>query len=61
MVSISCRKGDSADIPVTVYTTLDRTIIPDPVFTNGIVLKPTDVSKFAENSYGFWHFGPGLP
>lgn len=43
-----------------VFTTLDRTIIPDivPVIPT---VKIDDPANFEKYGYGKWHFGPGLP
>ncbi len=44
-----------------VYTTVDRTIIPNEVPVASPKIKPSDVSLFAQHGYGTWHYGPGLP
>jgi metallophosphoesterase (TIGR03768 family) len=49
----------SPDIP-KVYTTLDRTIIPDIVPAIPTV-RIDDPADFAKYGYGKWHYGPGLP
>jgi metallophosphoesterase (TIGR03768 family) len=43
-----------------VYTTLDRTIIPD-VATTPPIIPVNDPADFAKYGYGKWHYGPGLP
>jgi metallophosphoesterase (TIGR03768 family) len=62
MVTISCRKGDNNGDPLITkgYTTLDRTIITDPV-TSQQPISIDDVADYAAYGYGFWHYGPGAP
>jgi metallophosphoesterase (TIGR03768 family) len=60
-----CRKDDSIawhgyPIDSKVYTTLDRTVIPVAVPANSPVIFPYEISKFAEDGYGVWEYGPGL-
>jgi metallophosphoesterase (TIGR03768 family) len=52
--------GGGYPINSTVYTTLDRTVIPVPVPPDSPVLYPYEVSRYAENGYGRWMFGEGL-
>jgi len=47
-------------INATVYTTLDRTVVPVPVPADAPVLYPYEVSRYAENGYGRWQYGGGL-
>jgi metallophosphoesterase (TIGR03768 family) len=49
------------DINEANLTTLDRTIIPDPVPSTSPKLRPSDDSLFSQYGYGKWHYGPGLP
>jgi len=44
----------------TVYTTLDRTVIPVPVPPGSPVLYPYQVSNYSEYGYGNWTYGEGL-
>ena len=48
-------------IPSHVYTTLERTIIPDAVPAGAPTLFPYQLSQYTKNGYGKWHYGPGLP
>jgi metallophosphoesterase (TIGR03768 family) len=43
-----------------VFTTVDRTIVPDAVPVIPTV-KVSDPANFAKYGYGKWHFGPGVP
>jgi len=43
----------------TVYTTLDRTVIPVPVPPDSPVLYPYDVSNYSAYGYGCWTYGKG--
>jgi metallophosphoesterase (TIGR03768 family) len=59
----SCRRDDSHInvIPAAkVYTTIDRTIIPDAVPATPTV-QINDPADFAKYGYGTWHYGPGVP
>jgi metallophosphoesterase (TIGR03768 family) len=59
ILNIGCRKNDSDIVIPTVYTTLDRTIVPDIVPAIPTV-KIDDPANFAKYGYGSYHFGPGL-
>ena len=59
----SCHKseGDNPGPAASkVPTTLERTIVVDAVTTPVTGIKSWEVSKFLENGYGKWHYGPGL-
>ena len=42
-----------------VETTVVRTVVPDGVPQSGDTIFPYEVSKYRENGYGTWHYGPG--
>lgn len=44
----------------TVYTTVDRTVIPVPVPPGSPDLSPYQVSNYSEYGYGRWTYGEGL-
>lgn len=44
-----------------VVTTLERTIVPEPVPSSSPKLFPYELSKYKHYGYGKWHYGPGLP
>jgi metallophosphoesterase (TIGR03768 family) len=44
-----------------VFTTLQRTVVPDPVPFSAEKIFPYEVPKYKQNGYGNWHYGPGLP
>ncbi|MFA4850772.1 MAG: TIGR03768 family metallophosphoesterase [Methanoregula sp.] len=44
----------------TVYTTVERTIIPVPVPAGSTAPLPHQVSNYSPNGYGQWRFGEGL-
>lgn len=58
----SCNRGGAYEPndPEVDNTTISRTILPDPVKAGAVVL-PWEVSKFAANNIGSWHYGPGSP
>ena len=43
-----------------VLTTLQRTVVPDPIPSTSEAILPYEVSKYEENGYGRWHYGPGV-
>ena len=43
-----------------VYTTRQRTIVPDSVTSDAPTFYPWDPSQFEENGYGLWHYGSGI-
>jgi len=51
--------GFGYPINSTVYTTLDRTIIPVPVPAGSPVLLPYQVANYSEYGYGVWQYGEG--
>lgn len=53
-------KHHKAQAETKVYTTLDRTIVPDVVPVMPTV-KLDDPANFEKYGYGKWHYGPGLP
>ena len=42
-----------------VFTTRERTVVPEPP-TPIETIFPSDISKYAANGYGKWHYGPGI-
>jgi metallophosphoesterase (TIGR03768 family) len=52
-----------ADYPIAadVRTTLDRTVVPDPIPATADKILPCDLQKYEANGYGTWQYGPGLP
>lgn len=58
--SAAAEKSNKKAGPSKAYTTLDRTIVPDPV-PPGTAPSITDPASFEAKGYGKWHFGPGLP
>lgn len=44
----------------TVNTTRNRTIVPDEIPSTSAEVLPYEISKYEENGYGKWHYGPGL-
>jgi metallophosphoesterase (TIGR03768 family) len=43
-----------------VPTTLDRTVVPDDIPSTAEKVLPCELTKYAPNGYGLWHYGPGL-
>jgi metallophosphoesterase (TIGR03768 family) len=43
-----------------VFTTLQKTIVPDPIPSGSGTVFPYEVSKYKQNGYGNWHYGPGI-
>lgn len=63
---LGCGGGDHTQnqtgypIFAEVFTTRQRTIIPNSVPSGGSIILPWEPSAFKENSYGIWHYGPGV-
>ena len=51
-------EGDPSASKVT--TTLEKTIMPDPVPADAEKVLPYELSKYEQNGYGKWRYGPGL-
>jgi len=51
---------DGRPIASKVSTTLQKTIVPDPISANAEKVLPFELSKYEQNGYGSWHYGPGL-
>jgi metallophosphoesterase (TIGR03768 family) len=51
--------GFGYPINSTVYTTLDRTVIPVPVPPGSPMLLPYQVANYSEYGYGAWQYGEG--
>jgi len=52
--------GEGYPISSEVYTTRQRTIVPDSVTSGTNTFYPWEPSKFQENGYGLWHYGSGI-
>jgi metallophosphoesterase (TIGR03768 family) len=49
----------SYPIASDVFTTLQRTVAPDPP-SDPEKIRPSEVSKYKQNGYGIWRYGPGV-
>jgi len=47
-------------IASNVSTTLQKTVLPDPVPAGAETVFPYELSKYKQNGYGSWQYGPGL-
>ena len=43
-----------------VFTTLQRTVVPDSIPSGSETVLPYEISKFKQNGYGNWSYGPGI-
>jgi metallophosphoesterase (TIGR03768 family) len=43
-----------------VATTLERTIVPDPIPADAEKVLPYELARYEANGYGAWSYGPGL-
>jgi len=43
-----------------VFTTLQRTVVPDSIPSGSEAVLPYEISKFKKNGYGNWSYGPGI-
>lgn len=59
---VGCSHSQPPGNPIAsqVVTTRQRTIVPDPLPSDSKKLLPYEVSKYKQNGYGTWHYGPGL-
>ena len=53
------RETPSYPIAPDIFTTLQRAVMPDPPVGSKKIL-PNEVSKYKQNGYGSWHYGPGI-
>jgi len=49
----------SYPIASDVFTTLQKTVAPDSP-SGSEKIRPGEVSKYKQNGYGIWHYGPGI-
>ena len=43
-----------------VFTTLQKTVVPDSIPSDSETVLPYEISKYKENGYGNWHYGSGV-
>ena len=43
-----------------VFTTLQRTVVPGSIPSGSEMVHPYEVSKYKQNGYGNWNYGPGI-
>ena len=43
-----------------VFTTLQRTVVPGSIPSGSETVLPYEVSKYRQNGYGNWNYGPGI-
>ena len=51
---------EGCPIASTVFTTLQKTVVPDPIPADAETVFPYELFKYKQNGYGRWHYGPGL-
>jgi metallophosphoesterase (TIGR03768 family) len=56
------RKTKLAKYPIDqeIFTTRDRTVVPDTPPASSPKIFPYELSKYQKYGYGHWHYGPGL-
>ena len=67
-VSLGLLKSDAAQqsqlegypIASEVFTTLQKTVLPDSIPSGAAKLLPYEISKYQQNGYGTWTYGPGF-
>ena len=64
----NCQNKSTSNSPLASYpidsnvlTTSERVIVPDSVPSVAAKIFPYELTKYAENGYGKWHFCKGLP
>lgn len=61
ILNVGCNQRDNhTDVLSKVYTTLDRTIVPE-IVPSGQTVQIDDPVNYTKNGFGIWHYGPGLP
>jgi metallophosphoesterase (TIGR03768 family) len=43
-----------------VFTTLQKTVVPDSIPSSSDKVFPYEISKYKQNGYGSWHYGSGI-
>jgi metallophosphoesterase (TIGR03768 family) len=43
-----------------VFTTHQRTVVPDSIPAGSTKIFPYEVARYTQNGYGNWHYGPGI-
>jgi len=43
-----------------VFTTLQKMVVPDSIPSSSETVFPYEISKYKQNGYGNWHYGPGI-
>ena len=61
-VAIADQQSQSEVYPIAseVFTTLQKTVLPDSIPSGAAKLLPYEISKYQQNGYGSWTYGPGL-
>ena len=57
---IACSINEQNRDRSSVFTTLDRTVIPVPIPATTPAIHPYEITKFSEYGYGVYRYGPGL-
>ena len=58
--SLGQSKLEGYPIASDVFTTLQKTVVPDSIPSGSETVLPYEVSKYKQNGYGTWHYGPGI-
>lgn len=51
---------DGYPIASDVFTTRQRTVIPDALPSDSETIYPYEISRYEQNGYGAWHYGSGI-
>lgn len=56
------QQGDHQGYPIAseVLATRQQTVVPDAIPSDAETVLPYQISKYKENGYGAWHYGPGM-
>ena len=58
--SLGQSKLEGYPIASDVFTTLQKTVVPDSIPSGSEKVLPYEISKYKQNGYGNWHYGPGI-
>ena len=59
-VDINQSQLEGYPIASDVFTTLQKTVVPDSIPSGSQMVLPNEISKFKQNGYGNWSYGPGI-
>jgi metallophosphoesterase (TIGR03768 family) len=59
-IDINQSRLEGYPIASDVFTTLQKTVVPDSIPPGSETVLPYEISKYKQNGYGNWSYGPGI-